>query len=104
MGSSARKEAARLAEDFAAMFDLRVGDERFRAEVADGRLAVVRGDAPAPDAIVETDHGTLLALAHRRIDLADAVRSGEVAIVGDAKAVEHFLGLFTLPEPFASAA
>ena len=33
-----------------------------------------------------------------------AVRSGEVAIVGDAKAVEHFLGLFTLPEPFASAA
>jgi hypothetical protein len=51
-------------EHFAAMFDLWVGDERFRAEVADGRLAVVR----------------------------------------DAKAVEHFLGLFTLPEPFASAA
>ena len=57
-----------------------------------------------PTRIVETDHGTLLALAHRRIDLADAVRSGGVAIVGDAKAVEHFLGLFTLPEPFASAA
>lgn len=93
-----------LAEGFDATLELRLGEHRFRAQVADGRLEVVRGTASAPDAIVATDPGTLLALAHRRRDLAEAVRAGDVAIEGDTQAVQLFVGLFTLPEPVASAA
>ena len=95
---------ADLAEGFSAELELRLGEHRFRAEVGDGRLELVRGEASAPDAIVETDPGTLIALAHRRLALSDALRSGDVAVEGDAGVVERFVGLFTLPDPFAPAA
>jgi ubiquinone biosynthesis protein UbiJ len=48
---------------------------------------------------VTTDAGTLLALAHRRRELADTLGTGDVEIDGDRRAVERFLGLFPLPEP-----
>jgi ubiquinone biosynthesis protein UbiJ len=51
-----------------------------------------------------TDAGTLIALAHRRLELEQAVSAGDVAIEGDIHVVERFVGLFTLPEPFAAAA
>ena len=92
-----------LAEDFSARIELRLGDDRFRADIADGRLELVRGEATAPDAIIESDHGTLLALAHRRLELGKALRAGDIAIEGDTEAVERFVGLFTMPEPFAPA-
>jgi len=88
-----------LAESFEATLELRLGEETFRATVAGGRLEIVRGEGPAPDATVATDHGTLLALSHHRLELADAVRSGEVEIKGDERVVERFLGLFTMPSP-----
>lgn len=93
-----------LAGDFAAELQLRLGEERFRAEVADSRLTLVRGDARSPDAVVETDEGTLLALSHRRLELTDALAAGEVRLEGDRDVVERFLGLFTMPEPYAPAA
>ncbi len=88
-----------LAGDFAACFDLRLGDERFRAKVGDRALVLERGEATEPDATVTTDHPTLLALAHRRRDLAGALRAGEMEVEGDVEAFERFVGLFTLPEP-----
>ena len=88
-----------LAGNFGACFDLKLGDERFRAEVADGALVLERGEATEPDATVTTDHPTLLALAHRQRDLAEALRAGDIAIEGDEKAFERFVGLFTLPAP-----
>ena len=93
-----------LAEGFAATLELRLGEQRFRADVAGGELEVVRGEASTPDAVVTTDPGTLLALAHRRRGFPDALAAGEIAIEGDGRAVERFLGLFTLPPPAASAA
>ena len=93
-----------LAAGFETVLELRLGDHRFRAVVADGSLELVAGAPPAPDAVVETDAGTLLALAHRRAKLDQALRAGDIAIEGDAEAVERFVGLFTLPEPFADAA
>lgn len=88
-----------LAGGLAACFDLRLGDEHFRAEVADRALVLERGEAAEPDASVTTDHPTLLALAHRRLDLAEALRAGEIEVEGDEEAFERFVGLFTLPEP-----
>jgi DNA-binding HxlR family transcriptional regulator len=93
-----------LAGDFSASLDLRLGEHRFRAEVADGRLEVEPGEADAADAVVRTDAGTLLALSHRRRELAEALSAGDIEIEGDQQAVERFVGLFTLPEPFAPAA
>ena len=93
-----------LAGDFEASLDLRLGEHRFRAEVGHGRLEILPAQAQAPDAVVTTDAGTLLALAHRRRELADALSAGEIEIEGDRAAVERFVGLFTLPEPYAPEA
>jgi DNA-binding HxlR family transcriptional regulator len=88
-----------LAGDFAANFGLRLGEQHFHAEVGDGELRVVRGDAPAPDATLDTDPGTLLALMHGHRELADVLEAGDAQLEGDRDAMARFLGLFPLPEP-----
>jgi DNA-binding HxlR family transcriptional regulator len=93
-----------LAGDVSAKLELHLGEHRFRATVAEGRLEVVPGEAQAPDAIVTTDAGTLLALCHRRRELTEALDAGDVEIEGDQGVVERFVGFFTLPEPYAGAA
>ena len=89
------------ANGLTASYELRLGENRFRAEVADGRFEIVRGSAERPDAIIETDAGTLAALVYEGRELAEAVRSGDVKIEGDESAVARFLTLFPLPEPAA---
>ena len=91
-----------LAGDFRTSLELRLGDQRFRAELADGRLEVVRGELRAPDAVVDTDPPTFLDLIRGRRELAEAHASGDVRIEGDESAVARFLGLFPLPEPAAA--
>jgi DNA-binding HxlR family transcriptional regulator len=82
-----------------ASYELRLGEESFRAEVADGRFEVARGDAERPDAIIETDPATLAALVYDGRSLAEALSSGDIRIEGDRSAVARFLTLFPLPEP-----
>ena len=94
----------RAADGLKASYELRLGEDRFRAEVGGGRFEVERGDADRPDATIETDAGTLAALVYEGRPLEEALRSGEVRIEGDESAVERFLGLFSLPEPAAPAA
>src|SRR5829696_6905312 len=50
------------ADDLGASYELRLGEDRFRAVVSDGRFEVVRGSADWPDATIEADPGTLAAL------------------------------------------
>ncbi len=92
------------AEGLDARYELRLGEDRFHAEVAEGRFEIERGGAERPDAIVESDPGTLAALVYEGRDLADALRTGEIRIEGDRPAVERFLTLFPMPEPASSAA
>ncbi len=87
------------AEGLEASYELRLGEESFRAEVVEGRLEIERGFAAAPDAVVETDAGTLAALVYGELELDDALRSGELSIEGDRELVERFVTLFPLPEP-----
>ena len=87
------------ANGLTASYELRLGEDRFRAEVADGRFEIVRGAAERPDATIETDAGSLAALVYEGRQLAEAVRSGDVKIEGDESAVERFLALFPLPKP-----
>jgi DNA-binding HxlR family transcriptional regulator/putative sterol carrier protein len=90
---------ARAADGLEASYELRFGEDRFRAAVADGRFEISRGEAERPDATIETDPSTLAALIYYGRPLAEALRSGEIKIEGDESAVERFLGLFALPEP-----
>ena len=89
----------RAAEGLRASYELRFGEDRFRAVVDDGRFEISRGSADRPDAIIETDSDTLAALVYAGRPVAEAVESGDLKVEGDRSAVERFLGLFPLPEP-----
>jgi ubiquinone biosynthesis protein UbiJ len=66
-------------------------------DVTDGRIEIARGSAPAPDAAIETDPGTLASVLWHGRKLEEARRAGDVAIEGDRRAATRFLGLFPLP-------
>jgi len=93
----------RAADGLRASYQLRLGEDSFHAEVADGGFEVVRGVAERPDAIIEVNPGTLAALVYDGRQLTEALRSGDLKIEGDEAAVARFLGLFPLPEPAAPA-
>jgi DNA-binding HxlR family transcriptional regulator/putative sterol carrier protein len=88
-----------LAGDFAATVQLRLGDDRYRTTVADGRYTVERGEAPDPDATITTDHRTLIDIAHGRRTFQDALDADEITIEGDEALARRYLGLFPLPAP-----
>ena len=90
---------ASAAQGLRARYELRLGDDRFRVEVADDELEAARGDAPQPDATIDTDPGTLDAVLWKGRSLADARRSGRLTIEGDKAAVERFVRLFPMPAP-----
>jgi DNA-binding HxlR family transcriptional regulator/putative sterol carrier protein len=89
------------AEGLDALYEFRLGEDRFRAEVVEGRLEIARGTAEQPDATVEADAGTLAALVYDELELDDTLSSGDLSIEGDRAVVERFLALFPLPEPAA---
>ena len=83
-------------------YELRLGEDRFRIEVADDEIEVARADAEQADATIETDPDTLAAVLWGGRPLADAQRSGTMTIEGDEAAVERFVRLFPMPEPVAA--
>jgi DNA-binding HxlR family transcriptional regulator/putative sterol carrier protein len=95
---------SRASEGIEAVYELRLGEDRFRAEVTDGRFEILRGNADRPDATIESDSATLAALVYGGHPLAGALSSGAVEIEGDEAAVKRFLSLFPLPEQAAPAA
>jgi DNA-binding HxlR family transcriptional regulator/putative sterol carrier protein len=92
------------AHELRGRYELRLGDDRFRIEVAGGELDVARGDADQADATIDTDPDTLAAVLWGGRPLADALQSGEMRIDGDQAAVTRLLRLFPMPEPAAAAA
>jgi DNA-binding HxlR family transcriptional regulator len=89
--------APSAADGIAATYELRLGEQRFRLDVADGRIEIARGSAPAPDATLETDPGTLASVLWHGRKLDEARRAGDLAIGGDRAAVTRPLALFPLP-------
>ena len=77
--------------------ELRLGEDGFRGRVAEGRFEVARGVADTPDAVVESDPGTLAAVLWHDRPLAEALRTGDVEIEGSTPAVKRFLGAFPAP-------
>jgi DNA-binding HxlR family transcriptional regulator/putative sterol carrier protein len=83
-------------------YELRLGEDRFRIEVADDQIEAARGGADQADATIDTDPDTLDAVLWGGQSLADAQRSGRMTIEGDKAAVERFARLFPMPEPAAA--
>jgi DNA-binding HxlR family transcriptional regulator len=78
---------------------LRLGERDFRAVVSGGEFEIVAGSLDDPDAVITSDHGTALAVAHGRASLDEAEAAGALTIAGDRDKAVRFLGLFPLPEP-----
>jgi DNA-binding HxlR family transcriptional regulator len=87
------------AHNLRARYELRLGEDRFRIEVADDALAVARGEAGQADATIDTDPDTLAAVLWGGRSLAAAQRSRDLTIEGDKSAVERLIRLFPMPEP-----
>ena len=81
------------AADLRATYELRLGEERFSAGVGDGTITIARGSPRSPDAVIETDPGTLRALVFGDRKLAGA----PVEIRGDARLARTFFRLFVRP-------
>lgn len=88
-----------VAGDFRAFLQLRLSGEPFRATIADGEIAIVRGEFDKPDAVLEGESDAIAALVYGERALDDAVRAGELRISGDVAALRRFATLFPLPEP-----
>jgi alkyl sulfatase BDS1-like metallo-beta-lactamase superfamily hydrolase len=88
----------RAADGLSASYELRLGEDCFRALVDDGRFEIARGIPDRSDTTIETDTGTLAALVYEGGDLTKALRCGKIKIEGNESVVERLLGLFPLPE------
>jgi DNA-binding HxlR family transcriptional regulator len=87
------------AGDFEARVELRLGEERFQVEIADGTIETTRGEGTTPDAVIEADPRTLLDVLHGHRRLADALAAGSMRISGDKRTAKRFTELFPLPAP-----
>jgi DNA-binding HxlR family transcriptional regulator/putative sterol carrier protein len=92
------------AKGLRASYELRLGEDRFRIEVADGEIEVARGSSDQADATIDTDPDTLNSVLWGGRPLADAQRSAEIRIEGDQGAVERLFRLFPMPERRAADA
>jgi DNA-binding HxlR family transcriptional regulator len=90
------------AADLSAVYGLRIGEDRFRVEVADGGVELSRGAAEDPTVSITTaDAGTFAAILAGQLPLDDAIGSGAAEIEGSKQAAKRFLRLFPMPEPCA---
>jgi DNA-binding HxlR family transcriptional regulator/putative sterol carrier protein len=91
------------AADLDATIALHLGDERFQIRIADGELAVARGEIEDPDATLETDQTTLLSLLRTDRPLDEALANGTLQLAGNRGVIETFRRLFPLPPPIPTA-
>jgi DNA-binding HxlR family transcriptional regulator len=78
---------------------LQLGDDRFAAEVVDGKLHIVRGQAERPDAEIATDAAGLRSVVFGGHPLTEAVAAGDAEVRGDAKKAASFVRRFPRPAP-----
>jgi DNA-binding HxlR family transcriptional regulator/putative sterol carrier protein len=77
--------------------DLRLDDDRFELDVADGVFAVARRSPEHAAATVETDLQTIRDLAFGDTRVDDAVASGALRLDGDGAALQRLFDAFSTP-------
>jgi DNA-binding HxlR family transcriptional regulator len=83
-----------------ASYELRIAEQRFRIEIANGELDLDRGSAGNPDAsLTVPDAPTLAAVLTGQLPFEEALGSGAVQIEGSKQAAKRFFRLFPMPEP-----
>lgn len=92
------------AAGLSATYELRLGEDRFRARVGDGGFELTRASAGTADAVIDTDASTLSAVLWHGRALVDALRAGTLTIDGSRRAVTRFLKLFPPPQPAPAVA
>ncbi len=85
------------AGDFSRSFELRLGDDRFRVDVANGQMHAARGETTHADATIQSDSDAIAAVLWGGRSLAAAQRAKEITITGDADAAKRFVTLFPVP-------
>jgi DNA-binding HxlR family transcriptional regulator len=81
------------AADLHASYELRLAEERFAVDIEHGTLAITRGNARNPDAIIETNPDTL-----REVVFGDRRLAGSaIEIRGDARTGRAFFRFFARP-------
>lgn len=85
-------------KDLQAVIGVRLDGEDYRATIADGSIAVARGDAAGAHAVLAGVPGAMLPLFFGGQALADAEAAGRVTVTGDHALAARFAGLFSLPE------
>lgn len=69
-----------------ATFELRIDDDPFVLELADGTLRARRGTAPRPDATIIAERSALTAALQGRCSLDDLTRDHDLVITGTSRA------------------
>lgn len=88
---------------FEARVALLISGLHFRAVVAAGKLELEPGDLERPDATLETDPDTLVAVIYGGLRLGEAKRRGGFRVSGSAEVIQRFVELFPLPDPAPAA-
>jgi len=75
----------------------RFGRDGFVARVADGGIAITRGEPAEVDVLFETDPATMASLVYGGRSLADAEATGALTLAGNRALARKFVTLFLLP-------
>lgn len=89
---------ATLAKGLDTTVELRSGDDRFVARVADATLDITRGTTSDAQAVISADPRMFASVVYGGRPLADAIATGDLAVSGSRSAAVRFLGLFPLPD------
>jgi len=91
-----------VAGDLNTTYELRIGEERFRVDVAGGEVEVERGSASDPAAALAIpDAATLAAVLTGQLPFDEALASGALRVDGGKQAAKRFLRFFPMPDPCA---
>jgi DNA-binding HxlR family transcriptional regulator len=83
------------ADGIAAVYELRLGELPFNIAVKEGRFEAVRGEPPAPDAVIRSDPNVVAGIVFGGNPLGKAVRAGEVEVDGSRRAVNALFRALT---------
>jgi DNA-binding HxlR family transcriptional regulator len=94
-------DPARL-KGIAADVGFRIGKERFRMRIADGALAVARGDPDGADLILSGPAPVIAAAVYGGVPAETLEADGALTVEGDRALLARFVTLFPLPEKFTA--